>query len=79
MSMKEKSHKENKKQKCYFENINKVAGTLRGLIKKRGENSQCQEWQNRYYHRSYNIENIITVYHGKFFINKFDNFDKMTT
>lgn len=43
MSMKEKPHKENKKQKYYFENINKVAGTLRGLIKKRGENSQYQE------------------------------------
>lgn len=38
MSMKEKSHKENKKQKYYFENINKVAGTLRGLDQeKRGE------------------------------------------
>lgn len=43
MSMKEKSHKENKKQKYCFENITKVDGTLRGLIKKRGENSQYQE------------------------------------
>lgn len=43
MSMKEKSHIENKKRKYSFENITKVDGTLRGLIKKKGEHSQDQE------------------------------------